>query len=178
MTLQEHLRGLLRTAVSPEDYWIGEYIINSLNDKGWLDGTPEAIARELGVPTSEVCRLLGVIQSFDPPGVGAQNLQECLLLQLRYIREENTDEAMSELNTLAETAIRDHFDHFGARRHPKMARALGITVDEAKQTIEYIRTRLNPFPANQFRPPWAYRPTNSKGCRAPRCDYSAQRTRL
>ena len=162
MTLQEHLCGLLRTTVSAEDFLIGEYIINSLNEKGWLDGTTESIARELGVPESEVCRLLGIIQSFDPPGVGAQSLQECLLLQLRYLREEGGSPTMQRANALAEQAIRDHFDHFGARRHPKMARALGITVDEAKQTIEYIRTRLNPRPASQFRPPWAYKPANSK----------------
>ena len=162
MTLQEHLRSLLRSEVPTEDYLIGEYIINSLNDKGWLDGSPESIALELNVDLSEVCRLLTVIQSFDPPGVGAQNLQECLLLQIRHLRAEAPESPEIPLNELAEQAIRDHFEHFGARRHAKMARALGITVDEAKETVEYIRARLNPFPANQFRPPWAYRPTNSK----------------
>ena len=162
LTLREHLRSLLGAAVSTDDYPIGEYIINSLNDKGWLDGSPESIALELGAALEDVCRLLKIIQSFDPPGVGAQNLQECLLLQIRYLREEDPDSADCRLNILAEQAIHDHFDHFGARRHPKMARALGITVEEAKDTIEYIRARLNPFPANQFRPPWAYRPTNSK----------------
>lgn len=162
MTLQEHLRGLLRAAVSAEDYWIGEYIINSLTESGWLDGTPEGIAQELGVPLETVQRLLIVIQSFDPPGVGATSLQECLLIQLRYLREEGLPAEEARMVQLAEKALSQYWDHVVARRFAKIARSLGISQEEARQVFQYICTRLNPHPANQFRPSWAYRPANNK----------------
>jgi RNA polymerase sigma-54 factor len=74
LTLQEHLCTLLRAAVSEEDYPIGEYVIQSLNDSGLIDAPLEELAREIGVTLEDVCRVLSVIQTFDPPGVGAQNL--------------------------------------------------------------------------------------------------------
>ncbi len=162
MTLQEHLRGLLRAGIESADYWIGEYIIHTLDDKGWLGEPIENIALELGVETEDVLRVLKVIQSFDPAGVAARNLQECLLLQLRFLKEEAETPSEHKFNNLAERAIRDHFDHFGARRYLKLARQLNCTAEDAKQTLEYIRTHLNPRPASQFRPPWSYRPANSK----------------
>jgi RNA polymerase sigma-54 factor len=94
--------------------------------------------------------------------VGAQSLQECLLLQLRYLCDEDSTSEDSAIRAIAERLVRDHFDHIGAHRYAKLARAVGIPIEEVKQAVEFIRTRLNPFPASQFRPPWAYRPTNSK----------------
>ena len=160
MTLREHLLGLLRAAVPSEDYRVGEYIVDSLNDRGWLDGTVETIALDLQVPEEQVARTLAVIQSFDPPGVGARSLQECLLLQLCFLREEETNPANSRTNTLAEQMVRDHFPLITSNRFNKLGRAVGIFTDEARQVGDYIRTRLNPFPANQFRPPWTFRPAN------------------
>ncbi len=176
MTLQEHLRSLLRAAVPAEDYWIGDYLINTLEDNGWLGDTLENIAQELDVSVEDVRRVLDVIQTFDPPGVGAQNLQECLLLQLRYLRDEDCTPASLRRNAIAEKLVRDQFVHIVGGRYQKLARAVGITVDEAKQTIEYIRTRLNPYPASQFRPPWAYRPNNSRATIRP--DVIIRRTEL
>src|SRR5579871_3132141 len=147
MTLQEHLSGLLRSAVPAEDFWIGEYLIYCLDERGWLGDTPENIAQELNAPIEEVLRLLQVLQSLDPPGVGAQTLQECLLLQIRFLRDEEQPPASARINALAEQMVRDHFDHIAPHRYAKLARLMSVTVDEAKQTIEYIKTRLNPFPA-------------------------------
>lgn len=176
ITLQEHLRSLLGAAVTTEDYAIGEYIISSLDDRGWLDDRTDVIALELGVPESEVCRLLAVIQTFDPPGVGARTLQECLLLQLQYLREEDTAPAQRRLNALAEKFVRCHFEHVTAGRYARLARAAGITADEAQQVMKYIASRLNPYPASQFRPPWSYRPNNNRA--AVRPDVLIRRTEL
>ena len=162
LTLQEHLRGLLRAGIDAADYWIGEYIINTLDDKGWLGEPVENIALELGVSPDDVMRVLEVIQSFDPAGVAARNLQECLLLQLCHLKDEATTPSGKKYNHLAQRAIREQFEHFGARRYLKLARQLNCTADDARQTLEYIRTHLNPRPASQFRPPWSYRPANSK----------------
>lgn len=176
MTLQEHLRELLRAAVPTADFRIGEYIINSLNDKGYLTESLDNIALELDEDVETIQRILEVIQGFDPPGVGARNLQECLLLQLRYLREEDSAPDKIRWNTIAENIVRDHFDHLHARRYAKLARTNGITIEEARQISEYIAARLNPYPASQFRPPWAYRPTNNKAAIRP--DVVIRRTEL
>jgi RNA polymerase sigma-54 factor len=173
MTLQEHLRGLLRAAVSGEDYWIGEYLIHNLDDKGWLGDTVDNIAFDLGVEPDKVLEILQVLQSFDPPGVGARDLRECLLLQLRFLREESPE------NTVigwAEVIVEKAWDHVVAKRYPKIARACALSQDEVKQASEYIRAQLNPNPAGQFRPPWTYRPTNHKV--AVRPDVMIRRTEL
>ncbi len=176
VTLQEHLRELLRSAVSADDYWIGEYLINNLDDRGWMDGNLEEMAVELNVPLSDVCRLLAMIQTFDPPGVGARSLQECLALQLRYLLEEGIDADKKRIIECAERMVCEQFDHVGPKRVAKLARAVSCTSDEAKQALEYIRTHLNPYPASQFRPPWAFRPVNSKSSVRP--DVVIRRTEI
>ncbi|HLJ56509.1 MAG TPA: hypothetical protein VKT77_15830, partial [Chthonomonadaceae bacterium] len=167
LTLREHLIGLLRATAPAEDFLVGEYIIDCINDRGWLDGTVESIALDLAAPEEQVARILSVIQSFDPPGVGARSLQECLLLQLRFLASEETDPARQRVNTLAERMVRDHFPLITANRFPKLGRAVGISTDEARAVVAYIGTRLNPFPANQFRPPWTYRPANARSAIRP-----------
>ena len=176
LTLREHLLGLLRAAVPAEDYRVGEYLVHCLNDRGWLDGTPELIALDLQVPEEQVERVLAVIQSFDPPGVGARSLQECLLLQLCFLADEETCSSKKRINALAEQMVRDHFALITSNRYNKLGRAVGISTEEARLVIEYIRTRLNPFPANQFRPPWTYRPANARS--AVRPDVVIRRTEM
>lgn len=161
LTLQDHLRALLRAAVPEEDYWIGEYLINNLDDNGYLDDAVEAIAAELNVAVDDVVRVLKIIQTLDPPGIGARDIQECLLIQLQFLRDEGQG------NALAERMIRNHFADVIQHRYSKLARALGVSSDRIKQAVEFIRTRLNPYPASQFRPPWAYKPSNSKSAIRP-----------
>lgn len=169
MTLKEHLLSALRTVVPAEDFRIGEYIINSLNDRGWLDGTVETIAMDLEVDPADVERVLTAVQSLEPPGIGARSLQECLLIQLCYIRDFGVGVTPSILrkNALAEQMMRHHFDLVSTNRYAKLSRAVGIPTDDVKEVLDYIRTRLNPFPANQFRPPWNYRPANVRAAVRP-----------
>ena len=161
MTLSEHLCTLLRAAVSPEDYPLGEYIINSLDERGWLRESTGQLACDVNVPESEVCRLLSLIQSFDPPGVGARDLQECLLLQLAFLRDE-ADPKQRHANATAIRMLSEQFENVCSHRHAKIMRVLKLSEEEIGSAIAYIRERLNPFPANQFRPPWGNRPGNSK----------------
>jgi RNA polymerase sigma-54 factor len=156
MTLQDHLLGQLRSAVSEEDYPLGEYLINSLDDNGWLDCSVEEIARDCGVRPETVDRVLRIIQTFDPPGIGARNLQECMLIQLQFLQEEGKG------NPLAESMVRDCFPDVVNHRYARLARIFHISMDCAKKTVEFMKDQLNPYPANQFRPPWAYKPTNHK----------------
>ena len=128
MTLKEHLLGLLRATVAEQDYYIGKYIINNLNQRGWLGDTIESIALDLTIPPppppleSEVCRLpLAVVQSFDPPGVGAQNIQECLLLQIRYLQgKENPKDPGGAYQSPCRTdGTRECFEHVPLHRYAK-----------------------------------------------------------
>lgn len=161
LTLQDHLLALLRAAVPESDFHIGEYLISSLDQYGWLDGTVEEIAADLGVDAADVLRVLRVIQTFDPPGVGARDLQECMLIQLRFLREEGQG------NSIAERMICSHFDDFVNRRYAKLARALRVPEETIRKNIEFVRTHLHPYPASQFRPPWSYKPSNTRSAIRP-----------
>ena len=162
MTLREHLTALLHSAVPSADYRVGEYLINSLDERGWLDGAIESLALELGETEEDVLRVLQVIHTFDPPGVGARNIKECLLIQVRYLREDSPSPAHCRLIQLAERLLNEHFDAISANRYGRIARQMGVAEEELKAAAEYIRTRLNPFPANQFRPPWEFRPAQNR----------------
>lgn len=160
-TLQQHLSGLLRATVPDTDFILGEYLINSLDERGWLPDDISLIACDLNLPDAEILRLLAVIQTFDPPGVGARNLQECLLLQLRHLQEESSDRNCKCI-TNALNMVQGHFDHLVNSRYTKLARALKLSNEDVRTAINYIRTRLNPFPASQFHSPWAHHDTNTK----------------
>jgi len=162
-TLQQHLSAQLRATAAGEDIWIGEYLINCLDDKGWIKDSPENIAEHLLTRASDVRRILGVIQTFDPPGIAAQSLRQCLLLQLRYLRE--IDLRALPIIDVAARMIANHYEHFCARRYGKLARGLKITPEDARVAVNYVRDRLNPFPANQFRSPWVYCPNNKTAVR-------------
>lgn len=161
-TLQDHLRALLHAALPAGDHAIGEYLLSSLDERGWLEGATGDIARDLDVCDEDVVRVLHVLQEVDLPGIGARDLRECLLLQLTSLLEDEAESHSKPIVRLALEFVRDSFDHVSARRYPKLARSAGVSQDEAKRAVDYIGTRLNPFPASQFRTPWSYRPTNSK----------------
>ena len=115
---------------------IGDYIIGSLDESGYLTCEVEEVAMTFGVSVEEVDRVLELIQSFDPPGVGARNLQECLLLQLR---------ARGEQDSMAARIIRDHFDEFKQKKYLEIAKKLRISIQEVQSQCRAIAT-LDPKP--------------------------------
>ncbi len=129
---------------------IGEAIIGNLDDDGYLVATVEELASMGPWRTEEVERALRLVQSFDPIGVAARDLQECLLLQLRHLG----------LNgTACETIVLEHMRLLQNHQVPELARKLGVTLDELKQHIELIRgldpkpgSRLNPTPSQYVIP--------------------------
>jgi len=141
VTLADHLLEQLGMAVNgEEEREIGEFIIGSINDEGFLEMTDEEIAESLSVPPAKVSRLIEVIQHFEPPGIAARSLQESLLIQLQERGEENT---------IASQVIRDHYEAFSNRKLQDIIRALSITEDTLKETIELIGT-LTPRPGAIF----------------------------
>ena len=138
MSLSEYLRSQLRLLLPEEDLEIGEAIIGSIDEDGYLCCPVEEIAKAIGVPPEEVERVLRIVQTLDPPGVGARDVREGLMLQLRDMGFEDS---------LAMRIVRDHLDDFIGRRYGKLCRELGVTEEELKEA-ERIISKLNPKPAS------------------------------
>jgi RNA polymerase sigma-54 factor len=133
----DQLMGQLRIATDDQRMrTIGDYIIGSLDESGYLTCDLEEIANTFGVAVEEIDRVLELIQSFDPPGVGARNLQECLLLQLR---------ARGLADSMAAAIVRDHFGEFKQKKYVEIARKLRVTVQELQEQCKLIST-LDPKP--------------------------------
>ncbi len=115
---------------------IGDYIVGSLDDSGYLTCDLEEIAHAFEVSVEEVDRVLEIIQAFDPPGVGARNLRECLLIQL---------EAKGQDDTIAARIIRDHFEEFKQKKYLEIGKKLKVTVQEIQSQCKLIAA-LDPKP--------------------------------
>ncbi len=132
-------------------------IIGSIDDDGYLRRDPEAIVDDLvfsqNIETNhqEVLFLLKEIQRFDPPGVGARNLQECLLIQLDLLLEHVSHLSTDDIRQLrcARTIIVDYFEEFTKKHYLKLQRGLGICEDQLRDIILQI-LKLNPKPASGF----------------------------
>jgi len=137
MTLSEHLMSQLRLATEDEKTRaIGEYIIGSLDDSGYLSCPLKEVADTFSVSEEEVERVLKIIQTFDPPGVGARDLKECLLIQL---------EAKGLGDSLAARIVRDHFEEFKQKKYLDLSKKLKVSLKELQEQSRIIGS-LDPKP--------------------------------
>jgi RNA polymerase sigma-54 factor len=142
-SLQEDLLSQLRLSELNEDlHSIAEMLIGNIDDHGYLQASVEELASATNIPQEKILEVLKVIQSFDPPGAGARDLRECLLLQL---------DRKGQQNSLEYRIISDHMDALQKRRLPEIARAFGIYVDEVQDAVENI-AKLDPRPGRIFAP--------------------------
>ena len=102
----------------------------------------ERLAASVGLPPDQIAEVLKVIQTFDPPGIGARGLRECLLLQF---------ERLGQQNTLEYRIVSEFMDALGKRRIPEIARGTGTSVDEVQEALERI-ARLEPRPGRAYLP--------------------------
>ena len=130
------LEQLALTDLSPSERIIAEYLIGNIDEDGFFEGTLGEVAEVLGVERDKVDRVLGVIQTFDPIGVGTRNLKECLLIQLK---------AKNITNGLVATVVREHLDDWINRRFGQIALALNANLDEMR-AVEEVLSSLNPKP--------------------------------
>lgn len=145
-----------RAILDEREYPICEYIVESLDDRGFLVEPVEAIAQRLGVDEHEVLEVLFTIQEIAPVGVGARDLRECLLLQIDYL------DAMSEPLPPHVRPIVDRFlDQFAAHKFGQIAKELGVDVEEVEEARDYIRTHLTPSPLQASQAKSWRSPTNS-----------------
>jgi len=133
----EYLMSQLRLATEDEQTRrIGEYIIGSLDDSGYLTCSLKEVADTFSVEEPEVERVLKIIQTFDPIGVGARDLKECLLIQL---------EAKGLLDSLAARIVRDHFEEFKQKKYLDLSKALKAPLKDIQDQAHVIGS-LNPKP--------------------------------
>ena len=133
--------------IKAEEFPIAEYLIGNIDEDGYLRRDISSIVDDLAfsqnILTSEehVIRLLKEVQELDPPGIGARDLQECLLIQLRRKEYQTV-----ELKTAA-VILRDCMEEISRKHYDKIAKKLELTDDELKAAIKEI-LRLNPRPGN------------------------------
>src|SRR5215469_5121390 len=130
------------TKLSEEEQGIAELLIGNIDDYGYLNATIEEIAASTSLPPEKISEVLKVIQTFEPAGVGARDLRECLMLQL---------ERTGQKDTLEYRIVSDFMDALGKRRIPEIARGTGQTVDEVQESLARIG-RLEPRPGRAFLP--------------------------
>jgi RNA polymerase sigma-54 factor len=141
ITLTEHLIEQLGFAqISNLEREIGEYIIGNINQDGYLDCSVEEIAVNINQKPERVLKVLKRIQQFDPVGISARDLKECLLIQLR-----NKD----HYNGHAETILDNYFEDFKNKRFEIIAKKMEISLEEVKSAFEEI-VKLNPKPGEGY----------------------------
>lgn len=140
-TLKDHLLFQLNTInICKKERGIGQYIIESLDDNGYLSILISEIAEIMKVSIEEVEKVLKIVQGFDPAGVGAENLSECLLIQTRLkgIKDEKL-----------EIIIKEHLDDIAGNRITNIAKKLSISVGEAQKYSDIVKS-LEPKPGRSF----------------------------
>ena len=140
-TLHQNLIGQLnQSLLSATDRKAAELIVGNIDDNGFLQSTPEEMALNSGIPKEDFEKMLALIQTFYPAGVGAHDLRECLLIQLRRAGKERS---------LEYKVVSEHMEDLGRRRFPEIARRMGISVDDVQKAADNI-ARLNPRPGQVF----------------------------
>lgn len=140
-TLKDHLLLQLHLSIlKPEYNEVAEYIIESLDENGYLTVSIEEIGTIMNLDTNEVEKVLAIVQTFEPIGVAARDLKECLILQLK-----SKGELTDELSII----IDEHLDDIATNRLSNIAKRLSITLEEAQKLSDKIKN-LEPKPGRSF----------------------------
>ncbi len=143
------LAQLSLNVMADHEFMVAQQILGSLDDDGYLRRPINALVDDLAfsqninTTETEVEHLLEIIQNFDPAGVGARSLQECLLLQLK--RKDTSQKPVK----VAIGIVRDYLDEFTKKHYDKLEKSLNINSEELKEAIQEI-LRLNPKPGNSY----------------------------
>lgn len=141
MTIHDHLQkqiGLLK--IGSEEKQIINYLILSIDKSGYFTGNTEEISKRFSMPSSVIESLLGKIQECEPVGIGARNLKECLLIQLKNLPERNQ---------LAEEVVANYLQMLADRKWKDIGNQLNVPIEEIQEVFDFIQT-LDPRPASAF----------------------------
>ena len=152
-TLEDHLLWQLRlSSEDEEEKAIGHMIIGNLDEDGYLRASIEEIAEEARVSVKKVDSVLSLIQTFDPIGVAARDLQECLLIQLRHLHNPVGNgyvHGVARQESLLELIIKSHLHDLQKKRYPTVAKAVGRSVEEIVEAVHVIEG-LEPKPGRPY----------------------------
>ncbi len=153
-SLQEHLMEQLQLKkIERREFELAEYIIGSLDEDGYLRRELEAtiddlaFSRNMKTDINELKNALKIVQSLDPPGIGASNLQECLLLQLQS--RTTVHESNKKSIEIVQKILSDFFEEFSKKHYFKIIKRLNIS-DEALKDASNIILKLNPKPGVNY----------------------------
>jgi RNA polymerase sigma-54 factor len=139
-TLREFLFWQLRLLkITPEETRIGEILINCIDAKGYLSVPIEEIAGEFSIPREKLLEVLPCVQGLDPPGVGARDIQECLVIQLKN----------KGSTPLAERIVREFLNELRMSKFDEIAKKLKVSASKVKEAFSVI-SKLEPYPGRQF----------------------------
>jgi len=140
-TLREHLiRQLMIEAKTPIYREIGHEVIGNIDDDGYLKATAEEMSGSLGAALAEVESVIAMVQGFEPYGICARDLRECLLLQLK---------AKGKKDSLSWKIIENYLPECGKKQFLNIAKAMGASVEEVKECIHKI-SGLEPKPGRKY----------------------------
>jgi RNA polymerase sigma-54 factor len=149
-SFHEMLQAQLSMCVMADhEFMVSQQILGSLDDDGYLRRPITALVDDLAFSQNiftneqEILHLLEIIQSFDPAGVGARDLQECLLLQLKR-KDQNSKSIKNAI-----LIVRDYLEEFTKKHYDKLERSMSITSEDLKHAVQEI-LKLNPKPGNSF----------------------------
>lgn len=140
-SLFEHLKWQLRFSPwDEEDLEVGGFIIGNIDDDGYLQGSTEEIALKLEISEERVLEVLEKVQKFDPVGIAARDLKECLLIQTRHLQLEGS---------LIESIINNHLPDLEQRKYKSICKTLGISRDELREAMVVVSS-LDPKPGRAY----------------------------
>ena len=134
------LKQLHMLTLTPTEYNLGEFIIGSIDDDGYLRTSVEEIAGIQGAAIGEIEQLVSIIQSFEPVGVVARNLSECLLIQLKR---------QGKIDSLAARVVREHLEDVREKKFKAIASTLGVSEEKIQEAVAEI-VKLEPKPGRAF----------------------------
>ena len=143
--MSEQLLTDLIVSLPSEDHPIAEYLVGNLDEQGFLGCTVEVAALALGVTVEQVERVLVVLQRVGPVGVGARDLRECLLIQLREIKERGHPEIAPRV----EEIITNYLTELGEHKFTIIAAALGCPYESVVAARDFIKRHLQPRPLQE-----------------------------
>lgn len=143
-TLADYVGRQIAPLLSSADHALADEVIANLDEHGFLSEAPEVCAKRLNLPLDQILRIIQLIQCADPPGVGARDARESLLIQLDSL------DHPSAAGTLARRLIADHWEQLPQTHQNQLkllAKQLSVTLPELEAALSFIRRNLTPYPA-------------------------------
>jgi RNA polymerase sigma-54 factor len=150
LELKSHVREQLLLSLPPEQHAIADYLVESLDEHGYLNTEIEEVAMQFNCPLEVVEQVLQQLQQCDPPGVGARNLQECLLIQLEAMLRAPQASQQAPILPIAYQVVKEAWKELSHCQFDRVARRLKLEMTTFQDALQFIREQLVPYPAQGF----------------------------